>query len=1812
MNPQAPTPPNPVFDPNRVPFEGAGEPKPLPLSPLEIASSISAPLIKEAARKPSPADTLLKLGQSEMLTGREAQEASRYTDGGNTYLRGRDNEAVAAAGQGFWSRTWNDTKALVGITGSSILQAPLAIPQLVKAGVSLLQGEGIDKALDYARGEEGSWMRGLSDWQDQLNQDTTNYSSSWARENPWKNLIPGYGGEGGTDFGSLVRSGGFVLSGIATSLAEGALGAALAPVTGGISLAAVGVDLTGKLVRGFKALSTIGKSLDKLDDALRLKREAEGVLHGVDTIQGLGKLWSGIDTPLGNLSTRSALHGFLLANSEASLEGYGAEKELERTLLDQYYQQTGQEATGEARSRIQSVAQQAGNSTYLWNHALLGVSNKFQIDSILKNFSATKQLFSGLEGDLYRAERKTGTNVFEAVRQGSKPLISSAPEGASWFSRGLGAGKAVGTQGLLSLSEGLEESLQKAVTDGTQSYYQYKYNHGGKADLQNGLDAATHGLSEAFGTSSGWTEFIGGMLIGSLFGGGSKALFDWRSAPGQQKRAEALAQQFNLSMPDFQRVIQQQLTGSLAGADLLTKGAETNAVLGASSVGAQAASQGQQRIFQNQKNSAEFSFLYPFVRQGADSVLKEQLDSFKQDIEKRPDEFRQAYGIDGSVPTDKLRGIIDHLGTKLESLQRAHDRYAPLFINPYKKDPSSEDYRDFEAYRAELLHNDYLRQSYGERIAKLQGKTSLLGETDWTSPAGWKARKGQISNRLTELDSLISLAKQSLAPTGDRTNPTDEEVARVDRQLRSQQRAEREELEARLSAIEQIQTGNFTDYDAVLDTIKAELTHPDMGTGLPKTITHTELAQLLQDRYDVGELQASIDKLTELFNGLSSRKGFEDYRVTTDRYRAKQVQKELEKLLSSRTALRDEIVGQFDSVADAELHLGSLDELTARYGSDYNQNPDSVRTELGQLITEKKAEKADEKARRDDEIRILSELVKGDPRVAAVQSRADQTGAELTKLIEAQTGKPGEDPLTLSQTIVRQYETKFPVTSETVSDTDWNQFVDTGKLPVGSTVVDKLIQKIKLGQPLDQRETSLYGEPAIAKQVEAALKQAAEKPKAPSLFDLGTASTEDDSEKVESIPKPVDKNTTSDLVTSAEAQPVKPIRSLFDLGTPGEVEDEANPVFDPIKHGLKLGITPIERERLNPEQLTVLDKAKTINPAIEELYTRLGRPAMKPGSLANKFNTTGMLLFDGKPIYADPDKLETDPVLRAEWEKVVNSRQNLIRAQSAGTPLSQLLDWSVLDRQQAGLSDEATTLSMDPGLQRSSVPYYLVGRDKQSGVGSLVIPLSESLRVNSFVLPMLLEQPGFSPAQLSQLRELGPENPLLTQVLSITGEPGYRFLQKARLVNAVESFGEYMAAAERFNRDTGQLTGLLDNGQVSPELVHQLDRLQLELAASKPFTDQGLVPVTEMGFGIDGKHLIVRKSRTESGVVEIKQVASTLDNDVTIDEEAFASWQPVIQQSLQNYQAARVNDLYDGYYYISSPSSSSNYVYGFRVVSPDGMAKLEQLIQRGESFSPQEQSFYLSIGQKEYRLEVRGDKLNEGKLSLQLQPADLDGKLSKTEKQQQTWYSPSIDVAGVRSGQKKLLDELNRVAGELKQKDGKATPIKPIISQVQLDEADRYKRMVQISSPAVFRRADLRWNLLQPAGDEIVLNLPVKPVVQTGMEQLPAVSGSSPENSFIHSSLQSLLDQGVSLDLLKAVSEWINENPTDIVNLSGMTFTVDDLLELDPTDEDQVAAVYNDMTSVQTGSWHPTPTTRLQQSPDNLDQIVDRLIKQCH
>jgi len=398
----------------------------------------------------------------------------------------------------------------------------------------------------------------------------------------------GYSSRGGAGaFASnLVMNFGYTAGIIGEILAEEAVGAVLAPFTGGGSTAAVTanaarrmgkigqIDMgTLKVAKGFDTAMDgsrqFTKVLDELNDINTARQTYNAVQNSNKMLRGeaffannfvksinpvsntVGELYDiyrAQDNIAGLASLSKTAGAFYrdlrtinMARSESSLEAGMVQNKVFEELYNKHYAENGATPDDAEMRNMMNQAKAAGIETSMYNFPVIYATNKVTFSNILSKGKINNYLNqtvkelgevdAGRFGKMGRVMYNQSTRQFEFWKSGLKswwkgwrtdPIYKSVGKSIGYFKA--------------NIAEGLQESYQEVVADAAEKYYIETYDSDlvAKQMYKNGqlplLNVTGDYFAEGakkynpFGTSEGLDIFASGFAMGFLGGGLDKAV----------------------------------------------------------------------------------------------------------------------------------------------------------------------------------------------------------------------------------------------------------------------------------------------------------------------------------------------------------------------------------------------------------------------------------------------------------------------------------------------------------------------------------------------------------------------------------------------------------------------------------------------------------------------------------------------------------------------------------------------------------------------------------------------------------------------------------------------------------------------------------------------------------------------------------------------------------------------------------------------------------------------------------------------------------------------------------------------------------------------------------------------------------------------------------------------------------------------------------------------------------------------------------------------------------------------------------------
>lgn len=1776
---------------------------------------------RESAR--NPINRLNRLLEPEKM-GSEAEEAFRLTSNGQTYLRGRNNEAVAAANQGTGERYYNDIMRFATTAIGNTLQWG---PEWTNNGRTigkLLKGDfsSFSDLVGYWRGENpDSMIPELNRLIDEQNERYVNFQSDWAKQHPFQNWIPFWGGEGGSDFGGSVSSGlGYVTSALAKTALDTTLAGLLAPETGGASLLTLPGQYLRNLQTATKGLKTLAPLLNYLDDTYKAAGKLVNLGDGNSIASLASKAWDGMEVLGVRMGAKPILHSMLIHTSESSMEGYHAQRELETELIRAYERQHGSRPTGQEFQKIQELSKQAGNATFLLNQAILGVTGSFELGTLLKNFNWAKSIYNSSDDQFYKNVLKDG--LIKTVK--GKQLDWGLKEGARWYENILPVTKKVLTSNAVlgSVPEGFEESGQKVASEGAKKYYELQYNHPGLSATDTLYKASAHALADAV-TPEGILEFMGGLAVGGIASGAKGIYNRVQVATQQQKQLEQIAKYLNENqavegVSEAIRQYGQQLVDSrLTGNSAQDKYRQAVGHVSLAMDQGRALLENNVKAYQDARNSSTFHSINPFLRSGQTDILKDRIQVLQETLQKDPDQVKTALGLD-SVPTDISK---DELQTALSQYQsdvdwaiKSRTVEETRYKNPYKQylRPETEEQikqnqlrSAYEHYRDEKLYTQFrIKKALDRRTSLQQELAARVGnpqELDYyLTQEGIQQKIKANQDRLQQLADQRNVLLEEEKAVWDSQEPKETDykskttgkllksfaqdkqrhqerkttaLDKLIKQLLDQDQAETIELNELTNQLTEILDGKF-DYDELIDLVGKQL-NKEQSTGNPLSREETEV--LLAKGFDTKLLQQDILSFHEQLDRMTTTKGFESFVDEVGKAEMETVMEEMKRRQAEETERQKEfrkfVLDQFATEDEARGLLGDLKDFSRKYWDRYKKDPEATKQQLLADINQAKSDgdRKAQQARFLERKNNLNLALRNDPEVEAVMKAVDPDGKKLDGLVD-----------------------RYLTGTET--DLNYVELED--------------FQQVKADY--------LTLQPPVEPPV---------------------------SEPVSTPPPPLPENW--------EQTKQRLMRFLSE-----QLELQRKDVYADVRTALRKVTT--EEEWMNfIQDPTYNEQLTEFNPAWKLTGEQTKQPPVRwpvsphTGSARGKYLSSGMFLNKGIPFYFSVDRLnelrrekekaqeaediqkvnqlETEIDRRlSEWEPIAQARARVQQNLLEKRPLSDVLNWSILDNQQNQTGARIGRLRDDQLLDRYPASRYLIGTEKESGEAILVIPLDETLRLSGSYQAILQQIP--YPALQNVALQTAQEGMLLSDFFVQLGDQArdvyQAILEQNQGLAFRENYEEFQQAVNDFQELKQGIVELIDeHGQLIRGHEQILNRLKLQLSTgSVLFAPKGMgVPIDELAFStIDGKERVV---------IQVKDGKAQDVVDSTDKKEKDRLLKLVNQHLDQTkYQLKNGNFIV-----IQSFTESQNgsFVY-LMMQDPSGINQLVNRLQEGKEFNGLKE-FKLYAGQPDhvtltFLVDTFPDTTQIRALRLQALVRDPSGKEVKYKSDKLLLGSMTAFGKLDQQQASQLLEkEINQKLKESFISTDEQNPVKytlpdPKPAVISL-RVPRTEQDVQVRSKAVFGRVDFQYHLGEPVTPTPILGTEIVEPEQP--DQLDPEAMTTTNTSLAEQIRATGLTNQKMIDFIVSEPEFVRNGSSTIsdpdFNLETggatvMTFDiskltpelVEDLNQWDSFDPNLDGRELSD--ELYTSRPLPsktTPSTRIPLSRDEVNLKVDELVRKC-
>jgi hypothetical protein len=296
----------------------------------------------------------------------------------------------------------------------------------------------------------------------------------------------------------------------------------------------------GRLYSSGRTMMNTLKGIDTAKDfwaASRAGLKGVGGIFAPETVAAINRLHTTevLAQNLNNMAKASEyagsfyrdLRGLNLALSESKLEGGMVYNDMMKTGMDiKFAENNGGSVTPEQMKEIAGNAHKAAFATTMHNMPAIFLTNKLVLSNSLGGFNKSLgRIFSEESVDIGKRLIKTGakTSPFIDAGTGLKRIattISSAGVKGNLAKAGIASLRYFAAN----LGEGIQETVQEAISAGTKNYYTTLLNDplAGGSELYKA--SVTAGLDQQF-TAQGFETFMSGFLMGGIVSGPQKLFF---------------------------------------------------------------------------------------------------------------------------------------------------------------------------------------------------------------------------------------------------------------------------------------------------------------------------------------------------------------------------------------------------------------------------------------------------------------------------------------------------------------------------------------------------------------------------------------------------------------------------------------------------------------------------------------------------------------------------------------------------------------------------------------------------------------------------------------------------------------------------------------------------------------------------------------------------------------------------------------------------------------------------------------------------------------------------------------------------------------------------------------------------------------------------------------------------------------------------------------------------------------------------------------------------------------------------------------
>jgi ribA/ribD-fused uncharacterized protein len=459
---------------------------------------------------------------------------------------------------------------------------------------------------------------------------------------------------------------------------------------------AAGAALSGGVfTAGLKALPLTARLFSVGKAAETLAATEQGLLAANKVAETYGKVRSLSDKFLSSYNLLNpggrALVAGLATTGEAGFEAYHNLNEYRDNLIQKYREENnGLDPRGADLEKINALADNVGNSSFLTNVGLLSVTNYIQFPKILgSTYTGEKGIINSLTREIRDvAKDATGRYAEKAITTTGGKLVSTLDKIRPYT---------------FSASEAFEEGAQFAITKTTQDYYNKKY----RGQATSWLESLSEGITETLGTNEGMENVLIGGFSGALMQARGRYV---QNAAKSRNTADAI-QAFNrYELSDFTKetidsvnrgtVLQQEREELLKKGDVKgSKDKETDYII---------------------------NYLSPRIKYGRYDLVMQDIADYKQ-LAATPEGFAQLQAEGKALPTDSREAYMQ----RILNLEKTADNVKSLYQSLNLRYGSIVDKEGNLVYTPAVMDQMVYAATkvadYDTRIPKLADQLNLRG-----------------------------------------------------------------------------------------------------------------------------------------------------------------------------------------------------------------------------------------------------------------------------------------------------------------------------------------------------------------------------------------------------------------------------------------------------------------------------------------------------------------------------------------------------------------------------------------------------------------------------------------------------------------------------------------------------------------------------------------------------------------------------------------------------------------------------------------------------------------------------------------------------------------------------------------------------------------------------------------------------------------------------------------------------------------------------------------------------------------------------